>query len=360
MNSRLPLVAHRACVCLGMAAALAACDRPEAAPPVRPVLTTTVAIQTSEAFGPFAGTIEPRYQTNLGFQIAGRMVGRDFTVGDLVKNGIRLAVLDTTVLQFQLSAAQADVASAEAQLINVTATEARQRTLLQTGATTQASLESAVASRETADARAVQARANLKKAQDQLGYSEIKADFDGVVTFWSVEVGQVVAAGQTVVTMARPDIREAVFDVPDAMVADIPRDAEFRILLQVDETVTTAGRVREIAPQSDAATRTRRIRLSLDKLPPAFRLGTTVTVSFPRSVAPRIKLPVTALLEQDGKTSVWVVDTGTRTVKRTDVKVISRNAGITIEPTLNAGSQVVIAGVHSLSDGQPVKIEQTP
>lgn len=352
----------RRCVLAGAVAALGACDRPETvAAPVRPVLTTAVAIQTTETFGPFAGTIEPRYRTSLGFQIPGRIVARDVSVGDLVKKGKRLAALDTTVLQFQLTSATADVANAQAQLTNATATEARQRALMRTGATTQAQLDNAIATRETAAARLAQAQAALKQAQDQLGYSEVKADFDGVVTAWSGEVGQVFAAGQTIGTMARPDIREAVFDVPDGLIGDIPQTAEFRILLQVDETVTAAGRIREIAPQADAATRTRRIRLSLDNPPQAFRLGTTVSVSIPKQVAPRIQLPATALLERDGKTSVWIVDTGTGTVSRTDVKVVARDPGqITIDASLRAGIPVVIAGVRSLKDGQAVKLETTP
>ncbi len=351
--------------CFVLAAAailLGACDRHDAAAPlVRPVLTTKTTIQTMETFGPFAGTIEPRYQTALGFQLPGRMVARDFTVGDLVKKGTRLTALDTTVLQFQVTSADADVANAQAQLANASATETRQRALMQTGATTQAQLDNAVAARDTAAARLAQAQAALKKAQDQLGYSEIKADFDGVVTAWSAEVGQVVSAGQTVVTLARPDVREAVFDVPDALIGEIPRDAAFHVWLQIDDTVTAVGRVREVAPQADAATRTRRIRLSLDTTPQAFRLGTTVNVSIPKQVAPRIVLPSTALLEQDGGTSVWVIDTSTRKAKRTGVRVLARNSTqITVDASLGAGQPVVVAGVHSLRDGQDVKLETAP
>ena len=110
--------------------------REEAAPVVRPVLTTAVAVETTETFGPFAGAIDARYQTQLGFQISGRIVSRDVQIGDPVKKGIRVAALDTAVLQFQLTSARADVANAEAQLANVSATEERQHALLQTNAAT--------------------------------------------------------------------------------------------------------------------------------------------------------------------------------------------------------------------------------
>jgi RND family efflux transporter MFP subunit len=327
---------------------------------VRPVLTTTVAVETTETFGPFAGAIDARYQTQLGFQIPGRIVSRDVQIGDLVRKGTRIAALDTAVLQFQVTSARADVANAEAQLAKASATEERQHTLLQTNATAQAVLDNAVAERETATARLTQARANLKKAQDQLAYTEIKAGFDGVVMSFTAEVGQFVGGGQTVVTIARPDVREAVFDVPDDLVGSIPQDATFNIGLQADETVTTQGRVREIAPQADAATRTRRIRLSLENASSPFRLGSTITVWFPRQIPAQIKLATTALIERDGKSMVWVVDPARRTVERVEVRITHRNAHhVTIAPTLKSGDRVVIAGIHSLRDGQTVKLGAT-
>ena len=70
-----------------------------------------------------------------------------------------------------------------------------------------------------ARAAVVRARANLTKAREQLSYTKISADYAGVVTAIGAEVGQVVAPGQTVVTVARPDIREAVIDVADEIAA---------------------------------------------------------------------------------------------------------------------------------------------
>lgn len=104
---------------------LAACQekKAEAPPPVRPVLTTRVEVRTAETFGPFAGTVEPRYQTQAGFRVPGRMVARDVYVGDLVPRGARLAALDPTVLQFAVTRARADVTDAEAQLANANAVE---------------------------------------------------------------------------------------------------------------------------------------------------------------------------------------------------------------------------------------------
>ncbi|MFE1603106.1 efflux RND transporter periplasmic adaptor subunit [Methylobacterium sp. ID0610] len=343
--------------------ALAGCQQKaaEAPPPVRPVLTVTTALHETETFGPFAGTVEPRYQTQMGFRIGGRIVARDVYVGDLVGKGTRLAALDPTVQQFALQRARADVADAQAQVTNATAAEARQRTLFESGsAVTQAQLDAAVANRDTANARLAQARAALQKAEDELGYATLTADFDGVVTAWSAEVGQVVPAGQAVVTVARPDIREAVVDIPDALMGEVKRDAEFTVTLLAVPAITVRGRVREIGPLAESSTRTRRVRMTLIDPPDAFRLGTTVAVALERRIAPRIPLPATALLDEGGTQMVWIVTPDGRAVKRRAVTLVGRSEErVLVGDGLQAGERVVVAGVHSLSDGQAVRLPET-
>ena len=88
-----------------------------------------------------------------------------------------------------------------------------------------------------------------------------------------------VQPGQTIVTVARPDIREAVVDLPESIGRDLRPEARFDIALQVDPSVRAAGTVREIAPQADPATRTLRVRITLDSPPESFRLGTTITAA---------------------------------------------------------------------------------
>ncbi|AWN46564.1 efflux transporter periplasmic adaptor subunit [Methylobacterium terrae] len=348
--------------------AVAGCQekKAEAPPPVRPVLTTTVEVRTAETFGPFAGTVEPRYQTQAGFRVPGRMVARDVYVGDLVPKGARLAALDPTVLQFAVTRARADVTDAEAQLANASAVESRQRTLFEGGNVTQAALDSAVASRDTAAARLAQGRAALQKATDELGYATLKADVDGVVTAWNAEIGQVVSAGQAVVTLARPDIREAVVDIPDGLMAGIRAGTEFAVTLQAAPAITAKGRVREIGPLADPATRTRRVRMTLVDPPEAFRLGTTVTVALERPTPPRITLPATALLRAENRTSVWVVAPDGKSVSRRDVVLVASgdpaspdDATVTLSDGVSAGETVVVAGVHSLKDGQAVRLRSS-
>ncbi|KAB1070673.1 efflux RND transporter periplasmic adaptor subunit [Methylobacterium planeticum] len=360
-RERGPVAACRARHALALLAALAlaGCQAQEKqeAPPVRPVLFTVARPVVAAMFGPFAGTVEPRYQSQLGFQIGGRVVARDVTMGDIVRKGERLAALDPIVPRFALVRAEADVADARAQADNAGATEARTRRLMEGGNVTQAQLDSAVANRDTAQARLAQAQSSLQKARDQMGYTELKADFDGVVTQRIAEVGQVLSAGQAVVTVARPEEREAVVDIPEDLAGAMPKDGRFTVSLQSAPAVTALGRVREVAPFADQMTRTRRIRMTLEAPPSAFRLGATITVSLSRPTEERFPLPATALLSEGGRDSVWIVDAAGTGVTRRDVTVAERAPErVAISAGLATGERVVVAGVHSLSEGQVVRL----
>ena len=176
-----------------------------------------------------------------------RLVARDAEVGGLVKRGARLAALDPALQAAALRSAEAELASAEAQLANATGAEARQRALFERGDTPIAQVELLQKNREAAAARVVQAQAGLTKAKEQLSYTVIAAETDGVITAWDAEIGQVVPAGKTVVTVARPDVKEAVFDLPEAAPRQLKHaGATVKIALQLDPSIVTQGRVQEI------------------------------------------------------------------------------------------------------------------
>ena len=358
-DAGLPLVFSLAALGLG------GCGRGEdaqAAPPVRPVLTQTAEATDSVAFGPFAGTVEPRYQSQLGFQIPGRVVARDVTVGDVVRKGQRLAALDPVVSRFDLTRAEADLADARGQAENAVAAEARSRRLMAGNNVSQSALDQAVAKRDTTQARVAQATASLQKARDQVGYTELRSEFDGVVTQRLAEVGQVLSAGQGVVTVARPEDREAVVDIPEALVRALPADGVFTVALQSAPELTARGRVRETAPFAEAGTRTRRIRIALDDPGPAFRLGAMIAVALSQTIERRVPLPASALLDEGGRTSVWVVADDGKSVARRDVTLGSGapdkdDGRIAVTAGLSPGERVVIAGVHALSDGQAVRLD---
>ncbi len=342
-----------------IAALLSGCSQEsgdKAAEIVRPVLSVTVQPRATETYG-FAGTVEPRYSAALSFRLLGRIVARDVNVGDTVTKGTTLAALDPTALDLAVQAAKAELSNAEAQAANADASEQRIGQLLASKNVSQAVYDSARQAQHSAGANLERAKAALAKSEEQLGYARLFSDFDGVVTAVGAEVGQTVSPGQMVVTVARADTREAVVDIPDWLTGDLTEQAPFAVSLQSLPSIKTEGRLREMAPQSDETTRTRRVRLSLIDPPSAFRLGSTVTVTRSTSVKPAIELPLSALLEQDGKTQVWIVDEKTATVATHDVQVAARSGTtFTVASGLDAGARVVTAGVHSLTPGQKIKL----
>ncbi|MBZ9739431.1 MULTISPECIES: efflux RND transporter periplasmic adaptor subunit [unclassified Mesorhizobium] len=349
-------------ILLGLAALglLAACSKPDEKPPeiIRPVLSVVIEPRTTQTFG-FAGSVEPQVSADLAFRLLGRVVSRDVKVGDIVSKGTTIAALDPTALELAVQAAKAELSNAQAQFANAAASEERQRQLLASANTSQSVFDAAQQARKAAEASVERAKASLAKSQEQLGYARLFSDFDGVVTAVGAEVGQTVSPGQTVVTVARSDLREAVVDIPDQLTGDLSAGTPFQVILQSLPTIQTEAKLREIAPQSEGSTRTRRVKLTLTDPPQAFRLGSTVTATRMTKVTPTIELPMSALLEKDGADKVWIVDPRTSSVSAKEIKVASKNGGtFTVAEGLEAGTRVVTAGVHSLVEGQKVKVPE--
>lgn len=341
-----------ACLMLG------ACKEEDDTPPIRPVLSIKAEVRTTDRLEPFAGSIEPRYATDYSFREFGRMVARFVDFGSIVKKGDELAVLDPAVQILLVRNAEAAVYSAQAQLATARAEEERQRPLVARNYTPQAQFDIVVQNRETAAANLDRAQASLRRARDALSFTRMTADFDGVVTGRYVDPGQTVNAGQKILRIARPEIREAVIAVPRAL-ADMlgAPNQPFEMVVDLDHSVTMkAAAVRGVDPAADPLTRTHKVYLTLNNPPPAFRLGITISVTLSRPVSPRVDVPSTALLEQGGKAQVWIVDSATSKVALRDVTVVGHDGDtVHVGNGIAAGERVVTVGVHSLAPGQTVK-----
>ncbi|KAF2392148.1 efflux RND transporter periplasmic adaptor subunit [Pseudomonas frederiksbergensis] len=339
---------------------LAACSKEEPPPePVRPVLSIEVKSLNQEDLGRFAGSIQARYESNIGFRVPGRIASRNVDVGAEVEKGALLATLDPTDQQNQLRSAEGDLARIQAQYINAQANARRQQALFDRGVGAQAQLDIAQTDLKTTQASLDQAKAAVDQSKDQLNYVQLRTDHKAIVTAWNAEAGQVVTAGQQVVTLAQPDIKEAVIDLPDTLVDQLPADVVFQVASQLDPSITSTAIIREIEPQAQSATRTRRARLTLTDTPPGFRLGTAISVTLSSAIKPRLELPVSALQEVDGKTRIWVIDPQNQTVSPRDVSLISRtDATVVLADGVKSGERVVSAGVNSLKPGQKVKIDE--
>ena len=327
--------------------------------PVRPVLSLVLkAVPPASALA--VGTVQPRYHTDLAFRVLGRLIARPVNVGDMVREGQMVAAIDPTALELAVHSARADLSKAQAALENASAIEERKRILLKSDATTQQTLDDAEQVRAGAQASTARAQANLTKAIEQLGYAQLKADFGGVVTAVSANVGQVVSPGQTVVTVARPDIREAVVDIGEDFPVPLTIGLPFTVSLQLLPSVQVQGQIREIAPQADPVTRLRRVRIALDRPPESFRLGSTVTARLSHGEPSIVQIPASAVLKQDGKTFVWAVEPRNDTVSLCKVDLSEDEHGIRLTGGLDAGARIVTAGIHSLRQGQQVRVQQDP
>jgi RND family efflux transporter MFP subunit len=340
------------------ALAMAGCKQEAKAPePVRPVLSTVI-----EPAAPgsvvVVGTIQPRYETNIGFRVLGRLIARPVNVGDIVAAGQTIAAIDPTASELALQGAKADLVKARAALENASGSEERKRILIKSDATTRQMLDDAEQLRAGAQASVARAQANLAKATEQLGYAQVKADFAGVVTAVGAEVGRVVTPGQGVVTVARPDVREAVVDIGEDFPVPLTVGLPFTVGLQLLPQIQVAGHIREIAPQADQATRLRRVRIALDDPPESFRLGSTITAKPSNGHSSVLRVPASAVLKQGAETFVWVIDAATNTVSLRKVDLSEDETGFRVTGGLSRGARIVTAGIHSLKPGQQVRIEQ--
>ena len=339
-------------------AAVTGCDKP--APPtsqVRPVRTVTVERGAEGETVSLTGHIRAKDQVNLAFRLDGRVIERPVNVGDVLKAGKVVAKLDPQIQQNGLNSAQAELASAEAVLTQARLTFGRQQQLVKDGWTSRANFDEARQKLETTQGQVDAAQAQLRTAQEQLSYTVLSADAPGAVTAKGAEPGEVVHAGQMIVQLARQGGRDAVFDVPEVLMRTGPRDPLVQIALTNDPTVWATGRVREVSPQADAATRTWQVKVGIIDPPEGMELGSTVTGSLKLAAPPRVEIPASALTEANGNPAVWVVDPQSQTVSLRSVDVSRYDpATVVISQGLETGEVVVTAGAQVLRSGQKVRL----
>jgi RND family efflux transporter MFP subunit len=326
---------------------------------VRPVRTVVVNPIRVDDGRQAIGEIRARQESDLGFRVSGKLVTRTVDVGAAVRKDKVLASLDDQDFQNKLQSAQADVRAAEAVLIEAQGAEERQRKLLISGVTTRANHETATKNLDSAQAKLESARVAASMANDQLGYTIMKADFDGVVTAVGAEAGQVVNVGQMIVRLAKPSERDAVFAVAESAFQAFKPDErpEVEVTLLSDPAVSATGIVREVSPVADPATRTYQVKVTLDNPPEQMRFGASVSGKLKATSELVVVLPGSALFDKAGKPAVWVYNADTTTVGLKPVAVGGYETDQVIVSTgLVQGDVVVTAGVNQLREGQKVRL----
>ncbi len=287
-------------------ACLAACGQPAPpAPQIRSVRAITVERRVASEPVVLTGQVRAREEINLAFRIDGMLIERPVALGDRIAVGSLVARLDSRNEQNALQGAEADITAAQAAL-----SQAEKRQAFQQLQTAQAQLDSAQARRRTSESR--------------LKYTELESEISGIVTAKGAEPGEFVRSGQMIIKVAREDLKDAVFGVPAqlALSRQITPDVIIRVRLVDNPNIKTIGRIREVSPQADPVTRLFSVMVGLDDPPPEFFLGVTVSGSISFDTTPVMTLPLTAVIESDGKPSVWVVDPASNTVTLRPVEIL--------------------------------------
>ena len=194
----------RVLVALAALLVLVGCEANTAPAPKseRPVQIRRVSFENADRARDFVGVVRPRYETDLGFRVAGKIVTRIVNVGDRVAIGDVVARLDPEDLRLQVQSAEAEIAAATSNLAQAAADFERYSKLKTNGWASVADFDRKKAASDEAQGRLDRARRALDLARNQLTYADLKADADGVITATLAEPGQVVAIGQAVARLA--------------------------------------------------------------------------------------------------------------------------------------------------------------
>jgi RND family efflux transporter MFP subunit len=328
---------------------------------VRPVRTVVVDPKPIDDDRQAVGEVKARYESDIGFRVAGKLVSRIVDVGATVKKGDLLARLDEQEYGNKLKSAEADIVAAEAVLAEAQGSEGRLRQLLASGTTTRANYDTSLKNLKSAEAKLDSAKAARDLAKDQLSYTELKADFDGIVTAVAAEAGQVVNAGQMIVRLARPTDKDAVFAIAESAFRERSRGErpEVIVALLSNPAIAADGVVREISPVADPATRTYQVKVTLKNPPEQMRFGASVAGRLKTTTAPVVVLPASALFDKAGRPAVWLVDPASGAVSLKPVSIARYETDrVVIAEGLARGQVVVTAGVNRLREGQKVRLAE--
>jgi membrane fusion protein, multidrug efflux system len=345
---------------IGVAVLLGGCKAETAVSqePVRPVKVAIVETAPEARTLTYSGVVRARIESALGFRVTGKITERSVNVGDTVTVEQPIARLDETDLKLAENAARAAVEAARSRRDVAADNLERARVLLPKAVISQAAYDTRRNELDAAVASLQSAEAQLRQAVNTVSYTTLKADKAGIVTAVHAEPGQVVSAGQPIITLAEAGETEIAVAVPEQDAGHLELGQWAKVTLWAGPRLSVDGRIREIGGQADPVSRTYAVRISVTAPPQAMRLGMTATVALrlEHDATPML-VPLTALTETAGTPAVFVVDQSKKVVRRTIVALAGTSEdGVRIASGLNVGDIVVTAGVQFLRDGMRVRL----
>ncbi|MET0357221.1 MAG: efflux RND transporter periplasmic adaptor subunit [Cellvibrio sp.] len=344
-----------------LSSSIAGCSKqPEKTEDIRPVRAIQLSAAQQQVMAEYSGNVQARIESQLAFRVGGKIQVRKVDVGSLVKPGQMLMALDPQDLNLAQAQAQANLKAAQSNFELAEFELKRFQELRKTNAISQSAFDAKNTAFESAKATWEQAQAAYKGQSNQAAYANLVSDVEGVVTAIDAEVGQVVAAGVPVIQVAKAGELEVLVGIPENNVEMIKRSTQIEVQLWANSKEVMAGKIRELSPVADAATRTFIARISLQNLTAKqvalVKLGMTASVKFSLTTPGSfVKIPLTALYQEKGVTSVWVIEKSAVKLVPVQVGGVSGN-DVLLTGGVSAGQFVVTAGVHVLNPGQRVSI----
>lgn len=339
-----------------IASFLTACSEPQQVdPPPRPALVIQPQPATARVQS-YPGEVRARVEPELSFRVAGKVTRRLVDAGDRVRHGQPLAELDPVDARLQLEATRSQVQAAQASLNLAKAERDRYHALLERQMISSSQYDNAENSYRSAAARLKQARAEAEVAQNQASYSILRAPQDGLIARRSLETGQVVAAGQTVLVLAADGEREVLFSLPESSLGHISVGQPVEVQLWSRPDQRFPGTLRELSPAADPQSRTFAARVSFDTDQPDMETGQSARVFIQHPDQVPLSVPLSAVTADGGQSYVWVVEPDSHTLQRRAVRLgVYQQHQATVLDGLQPGEWVVAAGVHILLEGQQVE-----
>jgi membrane fusion protein, multidrug efflux system len=304
-----------------------------------------------------AGTVVPRIETVLGFRVAGKVTAREVDVGSVVVPGQLIARIDPADYRLAVDNARAALVSAEADYARAKADLERYQALRGGAAFMSQTLDQRQSLASTALAHVDQAKSQLATAENNLAYTELKADAAGVITAVQAEVGQVLAQGQGMVKLARSEELEILVGVPEHRLKTVREARQVTFELWSEAGHRYAAKLRELSPSADPMTRTYPARFTVTDPPAFIGLGMTASLMLSRPEPGVLaEVPLSAIFQQGTRPAVWVVDKTSGAVELRPVTIARwRDETALIASGVKDGEIVATAGVHKLESGQKVK-----
>jgi RND family efflux transporter MFP subunit len=350
----------------------AGCSRQEAEEAtIRPVRAVTVGEIGGEQRRGFPGRAQATQEIDLAFRVGGPLIERPVNVGDEVVAGDLVARIDPRDYEVSLRNAKAQLADARAALARATSDFRRQRNIYEEdpGATSETAVDQAREARDRAAATVDSLSANVTTAQDQLADTYLKAPFDGTVVATYVENFQNVRQKERIVRILDTSRIEMVVNLPESLISKARKVRTVNLQFDAFPGREFEGQIKEIGTEADQTTRTFPVTLIMEQpeditiLPGMAGTARAGEMDLPDEERRRgLGVPVGAVFTPDTGTRsfVWVIEpTGDNlgVLKLRPVTTGELTAkGVLITDGLRTGELVVTAGVHSVREGQTVRI----